>query len=180
MKEIAEYLSYDQESASGLRWIRGAGNGRVRAGMEAGTLHHSGYFDVKFNGKIYRVHRVVYELEVGPIPKGMTVDHLDGVRTNNLISNLTVKTQRANNQNKRMYSNNSSGIKGVHEVTHKGATYWVAHWKAMDGTPKNKWFNCQTHGSDVAKAMAISFRGDTLTALVAEGADYTERHLNGS
>ena len=34
------------------------------------------YGNVRFNGKSRRVHRVVYELLVGPIPDGLDLDHL--------------------------------------------------------------------------------------------------------
>lgn len=34
------------------------------------------YGGVKFNGKTYAAHRFVYELLVGPIPDGLTLDHL--------------------------------------------------------------------------------------------------------
>jgi len=35
-----------------------------------------GYGYVRLDGKTRQVHRVVYEALVGPIPKGMTLDHL--------------------------------------------------------------------------------------------------------
>lgn len=38
------------------------------------------------------VHRLVHEIFVGPIPEGMTVDHIDGDRTNNHFSNLQLMT----------------------------------------------------------------------------------------
>lgn len=35
-----------------------------------------GYGAFWIDGKQYLAHRIAYELEVGPIPKGMTLDHL--------------------------------------------------------------------------------------------------------
>lgn len=35
-----------------------------------------GYGSVRHNGTTARAHRVVYELLVGPIPEGLTLDHL--------------------------------------------------------------------------------------------------------
>ena len=42
------------------------------------TGHHNadGYTVVGIAGKLLKAHRVIYELLVGPIPDGMTIDHL--------------------------------------------------------------------------------------------------------
>ena len=40
------------------------------------SLNDSGYGQVAWQGKPLRAHRVVYEWLVGPIPEGMTLDHL--------------------------------------------------------------------------------------------------------
>lgn len=39
-----------------------------------------------------RLHRYVWECEVGPIPKGYHVHHIDGDKTNNDLSNLSIMT----------------------------------------------------------------------------------------
>lgn len=39
-----------------------------------------GYGNVRRNGQSQRVHRVVYELLIGPIPEGTEIDHLCRVR----------------------------------------------------------------------------------------------------
>lgn len=48
--------------------------------------------------KTYYVHRVVYELFVGPIPKGYDINHIDGNKFNNNVCNLEAVT-RSENQN---------------------------------------------------------------------------------
>ena len=40
----------------------------------------TGYGTVNFNGRPHRVHRLFYEWYVGPIPEGLTIDHLCNVR----------------------------------------------------------------------------------------------------
>lgn len=42
--------------------------------------HQFGYGEFRFRGKCARAHRVAYELLVGPIPEGLTIDHLCRVR----------------------------------------------------------------------------------------------------
>lgn len=51
---------------------------------------------VHLNGKHYSVHRLVYETYVGEIPEGMVIDHIDGDRANNNLSNLQLTTQSKN------------------------------------------------------------------------------------
>jgi len=41
-----------------------------------GAPSQKGYGRVRWNGKQQRVHKVIYEIKVGPIPKGMDLDHL--------------------------------------------------------------------------------------------------------
>lgn len=40
----------------------------------------SGYGSMRWQGKARVVHRVMYELEIGPIPGGLQIDHLCRVR----------------------------------------------------------------------------------------------------
>ena len=42
-----------------------------------------------------RMHRYVWEQEVGPIPDGFDVHHIDGDKSNNSIDNLSLMTSRA-------------------------------------------------------------------------------------
>jgi hypothetical protein len=39
-------------------------------------LNNKGYGTIALGGKLQYAHRAMYEQEVGPIPTGMTVDHL--------------------------------------------------------------------------------------------------------
>jgi len=41
-----------------------------------GALTWNGYGRVHVNGKFWRVHRLAYTLEVGPIPDGLDIDHV--------------------------------------------------------------------------------------------------------
>lgn len=44
----------------------------------------------------FRLHRLVIENFIGDIPDGMEVDHKDGNRTNNKLSNLRIVTRSEN------------------------------------------------------------------------------------
>lgn len=54
------------------------------------------------------MHRVFID-----VPPGLFVDHIDGDELNNRRSNLRICTVRQNAMNRRTYSNNTTGRKGV-------------------------------------------------------------------
>jgi hypothetical protein len=41
-----------------------------------GAIHRDGYAAIRAGGKHRKVHRIAYELLVGPIPEGLQLDHL--------------------------------------------------------------------------------------------------------
>lgn len=43
-----------------------------------------------------RVHRIVWELHNGPVPEGLEIDHIDGNKQNNDISNLRAVSHSEN------------------------------------------------------------------------------------
>ena len=61
-----------------------------------------GYFQVRLfneqykNGKLFYVHRLVYETFVGDIPKDKEMDHIDGDTSNNSVDNLQLLSRRDN------------------------------------------------------------------------------------
>jgi hypothetical protein len=84
------------------------------AGKEAGlkTLV-DGYRVVNILNKPYKVHRVVWAMIHGEWP-AIDIDHIDGRRTNNAISNLRLAGSVMNHGNMIINrSNNTSGYKGV-------------------------------------------------------------------
>lgn len=106
-------MSYEPTSPSGLVWIKSPSN-KVPVGSIAGGLDVvSGYYQVTFRNKHYMAHRLVILLHGLVIPKGMEVDHIDRIRSNNLISNLRVVNSSANNLNKGRQRRNITGVTGI-------------------------------------------------------------------
>lgn len=91
-----------------------------KVGTVLGTLTPKGYLLASVQGRLQRVHRLVFLYHHGYMP--IQVDHIDGNRINNKIENLREATSSQNNQNRKATS--SSGIKGV--VWHKQSKKWVA------------------------------------------------------
>jgi hypothetical protein len=90
----------------------------------AGTVDHLGYVRILINGRAHKAHRLIWIYHYGSIPKDRRIDHIDGKRNNNLISNLRLATQSENLRNRGANSNNTSGYKGVSFDAERGK------WKA--------------------------------------------------
>lgn len=115
----------DSTSPSGLRW-KIKPSVAINISNVAGHLTAStGYWSVKYKRKPYHLHRVVWELHHGPIPKGMVVDHIDCDKKNNSITNLRLASSSDNSCNRRLSSRNTTGVKGLSVDTVRGYKYYV-------------------------------------------------------
>ena len=94
------------------------------------TRGRDGYLYFLFRSKYYKYHIVIWELHNGPVPKGMIVDHINNVRTDNRIENLRLATPTENGRNKlKTKKKTSSKYKGVHKVeTVSKGDRWVASY----------------------------------------------------
>lgn len=103
--------------------------GKVQIGDKAGGPHRRGYFHLTHEGKKYLVHRIIWEMAYGPIPKEMGIDHINGIKADNRVDNLRLATQSQNNWNRRKQKNNTSGFKGVY--WEKQRSKWMALIRAF-------------------------------------------------
>jgi hypothetical protein len=71
------------------------------------------------------MHRVIWEHHNGPIPVGLTTDHIDRTSLNDRRSNLRLATRSQQKQNQGLYGNNTSGFRGVHFL--KNSDKWTAY-----------------------------------------------------
>ena len=78
---------------------------------KAGTLHHTGYVQVKVGKKNYRAHRIIFAMHHGYLPD--YIDHIDGNSLNNQIENLREATNQQNQYNVGLVIRNKSGAKNV-------------------------------------------------------------------
>lgn len=66
----------------------------------------NGYFGVRLSreGRLHykSLHKLVYETFIGIVPDGMQVNHKDGIRNNNVLSNLEVCSSQENSSVEKM------------------------------------------------------------------------------
>lgn len=67
-----------------------------------GGLNSTGYLTIcickNMKKSSYKIHRLVAETFISPIPKGMAVNHIDHNKLNNNVDNLEIVTYKENNQ----------------------------------------------------------------------------------
>ncbi len=83
-----------------------------KAGSQAGSAGRDGYVKVFFRGGIYCAHRVAWSIYYGEEPHG-EIDHKNGDRSDNRISNLRVVDRVENMQNLFYKPRGFSGVRGV-------------------------------------------------------------------
>jgi hypothetical protein len=181
--EWEKLFRYCETSPTGLRWKVDGKTSKRKSGDVAGWLwwrktdnRKSWMISVWGDGKVNTrlVHRLVYELAVGPIPEGLQIDHMDGNPLNNKKENLRAVTQTINLRNKRMYKCNKSGVVGVNfQEKHKR---WCCTWATLDCKGRKKYFYIDEHGNDEAFRLACEYRAARMAELNEAGAGYTERH----
>lgn len=85
-----------------------------RKGRKCEVLSSKGYIRVSIDGRTYAAHRVVFAMATGKWPDDQ-IDHINGDKADNRISNLREANNRENNRNKKVFSNNRLGVKGVYK-----------------------------------------------------------------
>lgn len=114
---IKDVLSFTERTGD-FFWL--VTNGRMRPGDRAGGLTRKGYLTVQYAGKKYAAHRLAWFFVYGEFPRG-EIDHINGIRTDNRISNLRIVSRTVNCQNShRLRRDNTSGHRGVSIHTTSG------------------------------------------------------------
>jgi hypothetical protein len=96
-----------------------------KAGDLIGAIEANGYVRTTLNGKRYLIHRIVYLMHHGYMPK--EIDHINGNKSDNRIENLREVSRSENNLNRGNFKNNKSGCKNV--SWHKLISKWQVQIK---------------------------------------------------
>lgn len=178
------YFYYDELSPSCLCWATDRFTGKdqkskiISKGDFAGTLDNNGYWRVEVKYNRIQVHKIVWELHAGEIESGYIVDHIDGDKSNNCISNLRVIPKKLNSRNRKMAVTNTSGVVGVHRfTTSSGNSYFSSRYTCcITGKRFSKTFNITKLGEALAFEMACNYRTQKIKEMNEIGAGYTDRH----
>ncbi len=129
-------------------WKKSAG--RCKKNSIAGSLGSHGYWQIRFQNKMYLAHRLIYLYVNGQMPK--QIDHIDGNKTNNCVENLRQCNQSENRMNAACSSLNKIGIKGVSwSVPHK---MWRVQVKKYKKNVYDKFFD----DLELAELVAVEAR----------------------
>jgi hypothetical protein len=134
----------------------------------------SGYIRVSRQNKVVYLHRLIWEELVGPIPAGMQVDHINGNKTDNRLSNLRLVPQKTNLRNSSKRSDNTTGVTGV-SYWKSGNAYRAVTICPNTGKQKIKTFSVAKYGEQQAFQLACDAREAAMKGLVNAGL-YTNRH----
>lgn len=107
---VQELLNYLPDSGN-FTWKISLG--RCRRDTKAGNPNHSGYWRISIDTRYCFEHQLVWLMEHGEWP-ATNLDHIDGNRSRNVISNLRLANKSENAQNIRQTRKDSiTGFLGV-------------------------------------------------------------------
>lgn len=98
-------------------------SGVAKKNTVAGSIAKDGYKVLTIFNKQYKAHRIAWLYEFGRFPNG-SIDHINGNRQDNRISNLREVTSLKNSQNKSIDIRNKSGKTGI--CWHILSKKWIA------------------------------------------------------
>lgn len=176
IQQILKLLNVSDDSPSGLVWKVSLGN-KIKNGSVAGCLSKHGYFQIKINKSIYKVHRIVYYIHSHDFDQSLVVDHLDGNRQNNSINNLRLCTTSENCRNTKKSARNSSGIVGISLENNNGYEAYRVGWVDENGVYQRKLFSVLKYGGKQSCfEIAKNFRDTKMKYLIQLNIGWTIRH----
>ena len=118
---------FDYDPATGFLLHSRSHQNKRWAGKVAGTRANNGYIIVSIKGRKCAAHRLVWYIVTGEDPAEYDIDHIDGCRWNNKISNLRKATKQQNLGNRKgrgAYLQKTTG-KYTSKLSHKNKTIYL-------------------------------------------------------
>lgn len=138
-KTLNKYFDYDENTGLVTRKLSFP---NAKKGTIAGTAQNHGYVVVSIKKNTYMLHRVIWVMKKGAIPRGMVIDHINGDKQDNRWDNLRLVSEIENNRNQKRSRKNNSGTTGVYykkdrdswyaEIEIKGKKKYLGQYKKKE------------------------------------------------
>ena len=155
---VNHFIKYEPET--GFMYWKLSASRYMKKGKMLSSRSEENYRIVKFLGTSYKQHRLAWLLYYKVDPGSMLIDHIDGDKSNNKITNLRLVTHSQNRINTKMRKNNKTGVKGVHFC--KRSNRYVASVTFKGKTIYRKYFDCLKSASEARDCVANKVFGDFL------------------
>lgn len=152
LKELEKRFLYNPETGS-VVWKIAPCNG-ILAGSTVGCINGSGYLITSVNKARILVHRVAWILYHQQTPPDI-IDHANGNKLDNRISNLREASALENRANCIIRKDNTTGVKGV--VFHRQTGKW---WARITNNGKCRSLGLFSHIDDARIAYEHAARSD--------------------
>ena len=148
IEDVKRQFSYDPNTGVITRLVDRA-NGK--AGPVVSSPDNRGYLRIRCGDRRQIAqHRIAWLLMTGHWPTE-EIDHINGIRTDNRWSNLRSVSRVENQHNRKLPTNNKSGVHGV--CWHKSLGKWVAQIRLNE---KIKHLGCFSSIDDAIEARKIA------------------------
>lgn len=107
---VRELFTYDPHT--GVMTRKKQTSSKTKIGDVVGSVNGNGYISTRIYGRHWKIHRLAWVHFYGEFPDGQ-IDHINGCKSDNRISNLRCGTRAENQQNQKLHSDNTSGYTGV-------------------------------------------------------------------
>lgn len=116
-ERLKELLKYDSTTGSIIWVAKPCKHNSVKIGQTAGYVNNNGYRMIKIKGNLYCAHRLAWLYVHGEFPR-LSIDHINGNKADNKLSNLREASYEENVHNSAKRSGCTSQYKGVHWDKH--------------------------------------------------------------